>query len=182
MKMIQQGNGLNMEQVYGEYFPMVYNYVFCRLMHREETEDVVSHVFLKVFRHLDSYDASRASLRTWIFRVTERTLIDYYRKHSRALICDLNENHLDEMMYIHFDTQYEQMLMPTRRTIFHCLHSLTVRERGFVVCKYYMGLTNREIARRMGMNENTVSAVLLRARRKLRGLLEGEGILSHTVS
>ena len=40
---------------------------------------------------------------------------------------------------------------------------MSERERMFICYyKYYLNITNREIARRMNMNENTVSSVLAR--------------------
>ena len=36
------------EQMYEEYFPKIYNHIFYRLLSREDTEDVVSEVFIKV--------------------------------------------------------------------------------------------------------------------------------------
>ncbi len=164
----------DMETVYHEYFPVIYNYVFYRLLNRENTEDIVSQVFMKVLGHLNTFDPAKASLKTWIYRITDHALIDFYRRQKPNLSLDHEESGLQNELHVHFDEQYEQIASPTRRTIFAALGQLPERERMFVYYKYYLNITNREIARRMNMNENTVSAIMARARKKLQGILAEE--------
>ena len=58
------------------------------------------------------------------------------------------------------------------QALLEALRQLPERERMFIYYKYFENITNREIARRMSMNENTVSAIMARARNKLRNILE----------
>ena len=60
-----------LEEIYEEFFPRIYNYIYYRLLHREETEDLVSRIFLRVAEHLQEYDPKKAKLDTWIFRTSE---------------------------------------------------------------------------------------------------------------
>lgn len=165
---------MNMEDVYNEYFSAVYNYVFYKLLNRENTEDVVSQVFMKVCSHLASFDPGKASLKTWIFRITDHALIDYYRKQRPTLSMDHEESGLENVLFVHFDEQYDRQMEPTRKAVLAALRQLPERDRMFIYYKYYLGITNREISRRMNMNENTVSGVMLRARQKLKGILAQE--------
>lgn len=169
-----QSGLMNMEEIYNEHFSMVYNYVFYKLLNKESTEDVVSQVFLKVVAHLGSFDPAKASIKTWIFRITDHTLIDFYRRQKPNLSIDHEESGLENVLHVHFDEQYEQQLDPMRQTVLAALQQLPERERMFIYYKYYLNITNREIARRMNMNENTVSAIMARARKKLKGILAEE--------
>ena len=165
---------LSMEEVYNEYFSPVYNYVFYKLLNRENAEDVVSQVFMKVCGHLSAFDPAKASLKTWIFRITDHALIDFYRKQRPSLSIDHEESGLENVLSVHFDEQYDRQVEPTRQAVLAALRQLPERDRTFIYYKYYLNITNREIARRMNMNENTVSAIMARARQKLRGLLADE--------
>ncbi len=169
-----QSGMLDMEEVYNEYFSPVYNYVFYRLLSRENSEDIVSQVFMKICSHLSEFDPEKASLKTWIFRITDHALIDFYRKQRPSLSIDHEETGLENTLSVHFDEQYERQVDPTRQAIFAALQQLPERDRTFIYYKYYLNITNREIARRMNMNENTVSAIMARARQKLKGLLANE--------
>lgn len=164
----------DMEEVYNTYFSPVYNYVFYKLLNRENAEDVVSQVFMKVCSHLSGFDPEKASLRTWIFRITDHALIDFYRRQKPVLSMDNEENGLDNVLSVHFDDQYDRVVAPERQMVLEALRQLPERDRTFVYYKYYLNITNRDIARQMNMNENTVSAILARARQKLKGILMDE--------
>jgi len=172
--MQNQRNKLNMEEVYNTYFSMIYNYIFYKLLHKANTEDVVSQIFMKVCRHLDRFDPEKASLKTWIFRIANNTLTDFYRRQRPTVSYSHDETGLENVLHIHFDDQYEQECEPTRRIVLDALRQLSERDRTFVYMKYFLNITNREIARRMDMNESTVSAVLARARKKLKTILADE--------
>lgn len=165
---------LDMEKIYEEFFSPVYNYVFYKLLNRENTEDIVSQVFMKVCANLSTFDPRKASVKTWIFRITDHALIDFYRKQRPVLSIDGEDSGLDMLLAEHFDEQYDRQAEPMRQAIFAALRQLSERERTFIYWKYYMNITNREIALRLNMNENTVSAVMARARQKLRGMLAEE--------
>ena len=164
----------DMEQVYNEFFGPVYNYVFYKLLNREDAQDVVSQVFLKVCSGLSGYDPQKASLRTWIFRITDHALIDFYRKRRPVTSINQDSARLQSTLSVHFDEQYDQHMHPARQAIFSALMQLSEQDRTFIYYKYYLGITNREIARRMDMNENTIASILSRARQKLRGILADE--------
>ena len=66
---------LSMEAIYEEYFPVVYNYVYYKLLNREHCEDLVSQIFLKVVQNLYRYDPALATMRTWLLRITDNALI-----------------------------------------------------------------------------------------------------------
>lgn len=163
-----------LEDVYNTYFSTVYNYVYYRLLNRENTEDIVSQVFLKVTQHLHHYDPAKASIKTWLMRITDHTLIDFYRRQKPTVSYSQEENGLENILHVSFDQEYDRILSPERKIVLDALRNLPERDRMFIYYKYFMGITNREIALRLKMNENTVSAVMARARNKLKMLLVQE--------
>ena len=163
---------LSMEAVYEEYFPVVYNYVYYKLLNREHCEDLVSQIFLKVVQNLHRYDPALATMRTWLLRITDNALIDFYRRQKLTLSINDENNGLENTLHVHFDEEYERIISPERRMVLQALQSLSERERTFIYYRYYLGITNREIALRMQMNENTVSAIMARARKKLKTILQ----------
>lgn len=163
-----------MEDVYETYFPVVYNYVYYKLLNRENTEDIVSQVFLKIVQHLHRYDPTKASLRTWLLRVADHALIDFYRRQKPTVSYNDVETCLANTLCVSFEEEYARILSPERRMVLEALRTLPERDRTFLYYRYFLGITNREIALRMQMNENTVSAIMARARKKLKDILKDE--------
>jgi RNA polymerase sigma-70 factor (ECF subfamily) len=51
-----------------------------------EAEDAVQETLLRVWRHADSYDPSRASLRTWVYRIATNVCLDMLRSAQRRAV------------------------------------------------------------------------------------------------
>ncbi len=167
-------NSVSIEEVYEQYFSVIYNYVYYKLLNRENSEDIVSQVFLKVLKNLHLFDPQKASMKTWLFRITDHALIDFYRKQKPTGSFDDEETGLENILAIDFEEEYDRIVNPKRRMLLDALKTLPERDRTFIYYKYYLNITNREIAQRLNMNENTVSAVMARARNKLKLILQDQ--------
>lgn len=120
------------EQMYEKFFPKIYNYVFYQILSKEDTEDIVSTVFMKVARNAQNYDESKATLSTWIYRIAKNTLIDYYRarKNEYSLDASLDAGEaLPQSLQVDFETQLEQISSPRRKALFAELVRLDERSR-----------------------------------------------------
>lgn len=132
---------------------------------REDAEECANDVMLRLLTRRESYDSARGSLETFV-RVMTRTeaLSRLRRKRPDALP-------LDEELYI--TAEPEEYIGDIIETV---LDSLTQRERMLFTLRFLYGVESREIARRLGMTRGGVDVAVLRLRRKLKKLLEGQGI------
>ena len=152
------------ERMYREYFPKLCNYIFYRLLSREDTEDVVSVIFMKAARSAETFDESQASLRTWLCRIAQNALIDFFRAKKRTV--SLDDETAGVVLPVDFEEQAEQISSEKRRVIYRELMKLRERERLIVYYKFFEGYHNRETASLLGMNESTVGTVLSRTLKK----------------
>lgn len=154
------------EDMYREYFPKIYNFIFYSILMREEAEDLVSDIFFKVARKADTFDSSKASFSTWIHRIAQNTLIDYYRR--RRITVPLEDEEREVSLTVDFDSQLEMISSEKRRVIFKELSKLKEKERMIIYYKFFEDYNNRQIAELMDMNESTVGTVLSRSLKKMR--------------
>ncbi|MGE5544517.1 MAG: RNA polymerase sigma factor, partial [Bacillota bacterium] len=156
------------ERMYEDYFPKVYNFIFYRLLHKQDTEDLVSEVFLKVARNIFSYNPQKAKFNTWIFTIARNTLTDYFRRRQRTVPLDECDA---ELTRIDYAEQYEAIEDDERRMVYQALMRLDSSSRQVLALKYFGELSNREISKLTGINESTVSTIALRSRQKMREYL-----------
>lgn len=151
-------------KMYDEYYPKIYNYVYYRLLHRQNTEDLVSEIFIKVVTKCDTYDESKAMFSTWIYRIAQNSLIDFYRARK------VNENIDDYEFLISDDSEdkFSDLENDYTKTVRILLAELTEDERSLVYMKYYEDMKNKQIAEILDMNESTVSTKFSRIMKKLR--------------
>lgn len=166
---------MDLKTIYEQYFSKVYNYLFFKLLNKENAEDLTSAIFLKVVDKLDTYNPEKSSVYTWIMRITQNTLTDYFRTRRDTLPID-GEN--DSLLGItEFDEQCRLIKDETRRQLFTAMATLDRRTLEVIVLKYDWGLSVREIAAQMALNESTVSTIHVRGLAKLRKAL-GENFLA----
>lgn len=134
-------------RIYLEYYDKVTAYVRGKITDPHEAEDVVSSVFLRVYARLDSYDPSRASMSTWIYRITHNAVVDYYRNRKIHIeYADYMEGEIDELVAGEDD---EEALL---EQLADALELLKEKERDLIVLHYYKGYTLKRIADMMGMS------------------------------
>ena len=138
-----------MEKIYQTYSGKVMGYINARVRQRAQAEDHCADVFEKVFRRLDSFDRSKASLSTWVFTITRNTVIDYFRR-SRPQE-ELDENLSD-------NTEIDEGLLnnETLSELAAGLKRLPEQLRDIIVLRYYDGKPLTEIAQMMGLSYGAV--------------------------
>jgi len=164
------GRESEFERMYEDYFSKIYNYIFYRLLHREQTEELVSDIFLKVVVHLDSFQPGKASFNTWIFTIARNLLTDYYRK-SKIIISIDDEGFPESALAVDIDQQCRLIEDEERQELYRALVLLNDQQRNVIALNYYGGFNNREISRITGINESTVSSLCTRGIKKLQTLL-----------
>ena len=73
---------LSQKKLYELYYGRMMSVCMRYSNNRETARDVLNEGFLKVFKHLHTYE-SRHSLESWIKRIMINTAIDHYRKHKK---------------------------------------------------------------------------------------------------
>ncbi|HEX3026474.1 MAG TPA: sigma-70 family RNA polymerase sigma factor [Clostridia bacterium] len=167
--MVDLQDSCGFEQMYEAYFRRIYNYVFCRLLHKEQTEDVVSRIFMKVLEKRQSYDERKASFNTWIFTIARNTLNDFYRLRKAEVSID--DDRFAEPA-INFEEQSRLIADEELRELYMALTDLDEKTRMVITLKYFGEFTNREISVQTGINESTVSTLCGRGIAKLQKTME----------
>ncbi|HEX3011739.1 MAG TPA: sigma-70 family RNA polymerase sigma factor, partial [Syntrophomonadaceae bacterium] len=63
-----------------------------------------------------------------------------------------------------------------QQQLLKAVSSLNQRERDIIALKFWVGLSNRNIAKLIGINESNTGVILFRTMRRLRLILEGQGL------
>ena len=154
------------EALYTEYREKVSRYVFCKLRNKNDAEDLVSEIFLKVYENLDKFDASLASVSTWIYTITQNTVTDYFR--SNRTYSELPEELSDGGGADCVVLQKESLA-----ALGKALSKLDERRRALVILKYYKKMSLKDIAARMGISYAYVKILHKSALNKLKNHLSG---------
>ena len=137
---------MNREKIYLEFKNKVSAYVAGKGISGHEAEDIVADVFLKVYKNLDRYDETKASLSTWIYTITKNTVINYFRSRK-------THTELTDVMAENTETMYSPDVLDD---LADALEYMKPRDRDLIILHYYNGYTLKAIAEMMGMSISLV--------------------------
>lgn len=158
---------MDLAEVYETFYPKIYNYIFARVLHREMAEDLVSTVFLKVAENFHTFDPTRGTVSSWIYKIAENSLNDYFRS-PRAVPISFEELSDDPRLSVDFEEQSNLIKDEQRRELYRALAELDKQTREIMAQRYYLEKTIREIAKEQNINENTAYTLHRRGLEKIR--------------
>jgi RNA polymerase sigma-70 factor (ECF subfamily) len=134
-------------------------------------EDVLSDVYLQVWRGLDRFDAVRGEPMAWLLMIARTRALDRLRAEvrchgGRRFAPDAGEE------AGHTDGPEEALSRSqSSASLRACLAGLNATERAVLALAYFRECSNSEIAADMGLPLGTVKSLIRRAQIKMRGVL-----------
>ena len=154
------------ETIYRSQMPRIYNFLRYRLHDETVAEDLTAVTFEKAWRYKHTYQPHQAAFTTWLFTIARNSATDYLRRQR-------TDEPLLETAVAPIPTPEESISKQQDLALLRQLvASLPDREQEILALKYGAGLSNREIARQMGLTAVNVGIILYRTLRKLRPQLE----------
>lgn len=157
-------------QLYDLYIQKIYRFVYFKLNNKEESEDLTSEVFLKVWHYLIG-DENReiTSFSGLVYKVARNCLIDLYRERSKK-----QEMPLDENIEIKTDNKeikdFENLQEAEK--IIGLLKYLKEDYQEVIMLNYIEELSAGEIAEILDKSQVWVRVTIHRALKKLKELAD----------
>ena len=134
------------EKLYEKYGKLVYQIAFSVLKNKENAEDIMQNVFIKIANLTEDKLPSKYEA-SWLYSVTKNEAISYIRKNKENISIEeisqkSNEYEIEKMLE---NTDYEKMIS-----------SLEEKEQQIISLKVDIGLSFKEIANLLNMPIGTV--------------------------
>lgn len=83
------GNQDVFEFIYQETSGFLFRVIYRMVKSRQEAEDLMQDVYIKIFENKKSYDKNKAAFNTWIYRIAVNHTLNHLKKRSRLVFTDL---------------------------------------------------------------------------------------------
>jgi RNA polymerase sigma factor (sigma-70 family) len=135
---------------------------------RDETlaQDAVQEAFLGVWRSADRFLAERAKASTWILTLVHRRSVDLVRREDVRRAEPAAPT----------TTEDEATLGFRRRVVQEALRQLPPEQREALELGYYAGLTQSELAERLGQPLGTIKSRMFTGLSRLRDIIDQAGL------
>ena len=169
---IAKGDRLAMRVLYGRHHVRVYRFGLRLVRDEQVAEDLISEVFLDVWRQAGKFEG-RSAVSTWLLAITRFKALSVLRKRKDA---ELDEEAAAAIEDPSDDPETVAQKKDTGNVLRQCLAALSPDHREIIDLVYYHEKSVEEVAEIVGIPENTVKTRMFYARKKLAELLKAAGV------
>lgn len=169
---IAGGDRLAMQVLFARHHVRVYRFVL-RLVRNEATaEDLISDVFLDVWRQAGKFEG-RSAVSTWMLGIARFKALSVLRRKPEQELDDETAEQIEDQSD---DPEVTLAKKDKGSVLRQCLTGLSVEHREIIDLVYYHEKSVEEVAAIVGIPEATVKTRMFYARKKLSELLKEHGV------
>jgi RNA polymerase sigma-70 factor (ECF subfamily) len=169
---VSRGDETALAAIYDRYRLILFGLILRILHDRQEAEDVLQEAFLQVWRRAADFDESRGRAFTWLVTIARSRALDRLRAlGSRARLAEEVEH---SPRYEVGDAAEDALKSEQGTIVRQALAELPEEQRRTLFLAYFEGLTQTEIAARLGDPLGTVKTRMRSGLMKLRELLRNK--------
>lgn len=143
-----------------EHADGVFRFILKQIKDRDASKDIVQDAFEKMWKKLDTIDASKA--KTYLYTAAYHTMIDYTRRNSKKAAF----SEVDFNQHSH-TTQYSDL----KEVLNRGLELLPAIQKTVLLLRDYEGYDYAEIGKITDLNESQVKVYIFRARTFLKNYI-----------
>jgi RNA polymerase sigma-70 factor (ECF subfamily) len=169
---IATGDKHAMRILFARHNVRVYRFLLRFLANEATAEDLVSEVFLDVWRQAEKFQA-RSQVSTWLLAIARNKALALLRRRSTE---ELDE---DQAAALEDPGNNPELAMENRQTseiLLKCLAQLSPTHREVIDLVYYHEKSIDEVAEITGVPQNTVKTRMFYARKRIAELMTDQGI------
>ena len=128
------------------------------------SQDLAQDAIVLAIEKIDSFDSSKGSLKSWLFRVTQNLCFDYVRRYNKISLVPLNTVEYK----ISIDEVVDNTLHKLKVNKFlAALKHLKQRDQKIIKYKFLYNFSGRELAILLDIPEKQINVYVKRAKEKL---------------
>jgi len=146
------------DEVIKQYGAMVYRLAYLYSSDRHLAEDISQEVFLSAYKSINTI----RNVKAWLVRSTINRARNVLRSQIRHPETELPEEVVDTGNELYEDSE-----------VLDAIAKLPLHYKEVIILTYYQGFNAEEIAQELDTASGTIRSRLSRARKELKGILEG---------
>jgi len=164
---LQRRDAQALADLYDRYGRLVYALILRIVKDTGIAEDLVQETFLRVWNRVQGFDAKKGSIGPWLLAVARNRAIDYLRSAGGR---ERNALEFEEREHpaLYNDMERDILLADKARKVKAAVDRLSPNQRQVIELAYFEGLSQAEMAARLGQPLGTVKTWARTALKTLR--------------
>lgn len=169
---IGSGDRLAMQVLYARHHVRVYRFMLRMVRNEATAEDLLSDVFLDVWRQAGKFEG-RSAVSTWLLSIARFKALSVLRQRGEEELDDEQAGAIEDQAD---DPEITLAKKDKGEALRQCLTKLSAEHREVIDLVYYHEKSVDEVAAIVGVPEATVKTRMFYARKKLSELLKERGL------
>jgi RNA polymerase sigma-70 factor, ECF subfamily len=169
---IATGDKVAMQVLFARHHVRVYRFVLRLVRDQTKAEDLISEVFLDVWRQAGKFEA-RSAVSTWLLAIARYKALSALRRRPEE---ELDAEAAAAIEDPGDDPEVALEKKDKGEILRKCLTALSPEHREIIDLVYYHEKSVEEVAEIVGIPENTVKTRMFYARKRLAELLKAAGV------
>jgi RNA polymerase sigma-70 factor, ECF subfamily len=140
----------------------LYRFICARLVDKNDAEDILQDVFMRIHANIGRV-RNMERLESWIFQIARNSIVDQYRR--RRAVAGLDDLLVEE------EFEVEDTAITLAGCLREAVDSLPEPYREALILTEYAGLSQKELAQRLGISFSGAKSRVQRARQKVKDIL-----------
>ena len=164
---MQQRDPRALAELYDRYGRVAYSLILRVVRDSGIAEDLVQETFLRVWNRIHGFDGQKGSIGPWLLAVARNRAIDYLRSAGGR---ERNAVEYEETGHpsLYCDMEKDILSSDKARVVKSAIQKLSPNQRQVIELAYFEGLSQTEMAERMGQPLGTVKTWVRTALKNLR--------------
>jgi RNA polymerase sigma-70 factor (ECF subfamily) len=154
----------SLEQLYDRYAPIMYTLIKKIVTDKETAEEILSDVFVMIWRHIDLFDFKTNNVYTWVIMLARNKAIDVLNRRGGKVTEEYTDEYEKEKIIPKLSPEIEPAelneVLEQKEKVEGALGSLTDAQRYVMELSYFGGMNEAEIAGKLKIPAMTVKSKL----------------------
>lgn len=162
----KKGENEAFAQLYDRYVEKIYRFIYLKIFHKADSEDLTQQVFLNAFKNIKKYKYKGFPFSSWLYKIALNLVIDYYRQRKEEeieiseLLFELKDESNNFLKQFDFDLEIAK--------IKQIIKKLPQDQQDVLILKFVNDLDNKEIAEILNKSEGAIRVIQHRALKQLK--------------
>lgn len=154
-----KASSANAERVFSEllkkYTEPLYHQIRKITRNHEETNDILQHVWIKVWRHLADFK-EESSLFTWLYRIARNETLNFIQREKKHQSVDVDDSFIEIVAGHHVLDNYSEE--EVQKQLMNAIQALPEKQALVFQLKFFDDLKYSEIAAKLNTSEGALKA------------------------